>query len=50
MLQNKVEIFFSKLFPIKILENEIVSTILYRVSQQFSQFKTKMNNILNNDI
>lgn len=49
-MNSKIGIFFSKLFSSIILENEIVSTILYNVSKQLSQFKTKIDNTLNTDI
>lgn len=45
-----IEIFFSKLFASKILENEIVATIVYVISKRLTEFKTKMDNILNTDI
>jgi hypothetical protein len=47
---NKIEIFFSKLFANYILKNEIVATILYVVSKNMVEFKTKIDKTLNTDI
>jgi len=49
-MTSKIEIFFIKLFSNKILENEVVSTVLYVISKKLTEFKTKMDNILNTDI
>lgn len=50
MSYNKIEILFSKFFSNKILENEIVSTIVYIISKYLVVLKTKIDNTLNNDI
>lgn len=47
---NRIEIFFSKLFPNIILKNEIVSTILYNVNILLVEFKKKIDYKLNTDI
>lgn len=47
---DKFGIFFSKLFSSIILDNEIVATVLYRISLQLSEFKSKIDNTLNTDI
>ncbi len=49
-MYTKVTTFFIKLFSNKILENEIVSTVLYVISVELEKFKIKMNNNLNTDI
>lgn len=50
MTNSKIFIFFSKLFSNKILENEIVSTVIYVIGKELEKFQTKINNTLNNDI
>ncbi len=47
---SKLELFFSGLFPKLILENIIVSTIIYNIGLLLKDFKTKIDNSLNNDI
>jgi hypothetical protein len=47
---NKIEIFFSKMFSTIILKNEIVSTILYNIMLQISDFDIKIKNRINKDI
>jgi hypothetical protein len=50
MVSQKIQIFFTKLFSNKILENEVVATVLYVVSLKLNEFKTKMDNTLNTQI
>jgi len=50
MINSKITIFFAKLFPNKILENEIVSTVIYVISEKLKIFKKKMDNTLNSQI
>ena len=50
MSTPKIETFFTKLFASKILENEIVATVIYIISKKLTEFKIKMDNILNTDI
>jgi hypothetical protein len=47
---NKIQIFFSKLFAMIILKNEIVATIVYNIMLQITDFDKKMKNKLNKDI
>lgn len=47
---SKVEIFFSKLFANVILNNKIVSTVLYTLSQQLKEFDKRLDIKLNEDI
>lgn len=48
--QNRVEIFFTKMFSNIIFENRIVSTILYTLTQQLKEFQKKLDIKLNEDI
>lgn len=45
-----MENFFYKLFPKIILENEIVSTIIYNLGIKFTELKNKIDNFTNTDI
>lgn len=47
---SKIELFFVGLFPNLILNNNIISTIVYNVGLEFKKFKTKLDNTLNTDI
>ena len=47
---EKIQIFFAKLFANKILENEVVATVVYVISQKLVEFKTKINNTININI
>ena len=47
---NKTQVFFSKHFPKIILENKIVSTILYIVSGLYDKLSIKIDNVTNQDI
>lgn len=44
------KIFFSNLFPSLILENKIVATIVFNLSEILGQFQDKIDNTLNTDI
>jgi hypothetical protein len=50
MFNTNIEIFFAKLFSNKIFENEVVSTTIYVIAKKLTEFKIKMDNVLNNDI
>jgi len=47
---DKIVIFFSKMFSNVILQNKIVATVLYNISNQLVVFKNKLDIQLNNDI
>ena len=47
---SKTEIFFSNMFSIMILKNEIVATILYVIGYKASKFKEDFDKKLNTDI
>jgi hypothetical protein len=47
---TKIEIFFSKLFPLIILKNEIVGTIVNVIMRQLKEYDQKIKNKLNTDI
>ena len=49
-MNEKIEIYFSKLFSNVILKNKIVSTILYIISQQIKEFDEKIKLTINEDI
>lgn len=49
-MKNNFAIFFTSLFPNIILENKIISTIVYNLSIRFLDVKTKVEQNLNNDI
>lgn len=49
-MNEKIEIYFSKLFSNVILKNKIVSTILYTISQQIKEFDEKIKLTINEDI
>lgn len=49
-MDEKIEIYFSKLFSNVILKNKIVSTILYTISQQIKEFDEKIKLTINEDI
>lgn len=49
-MNEKIEIYFSKLFSNVILKNKIVCTILYTLSQQLKEFDIKIKNTINEDI
>lgn len=49
-MDEKIEIYFSKLFSNVILKNKIVSTILYNISQQIKEFDEKIKLTINEDI
>ena len=49
-MATKTTTFFYKLFSKKIFENEVVATTLFVISNELEKFKTKMDNIINNDI
>jgi hypothetical protein len=45
-----IKIFFTNLFPIQILENEIIATIVFNLSEIIGEFQEKINNQINTDI
>jgi hypothetical protein len=47
---TKIEIFFAKLFPLIILKNEIVGTIVNVIMRQLKEYDQKIKNKLNTDI
>jgi hypothetical protein len=47
---NKIQLFFSRLFPNIILKNRIVATIVYNTGIRLSQMKHELDTITNTDI
>lgn len=47
---KSIKIFFTNLFPSIILNNDIIATIVYNLSNVIADFQDKINKQLNTDI
>lgn len=49
-MTNNLKTFFADMFPSIILNNSIVSTIIFNLGEIFSNFQDRINKELNTDI